>query len=114
MPELPDKIYPYYDQVMRVGDTILESIAIGLGKSDKDFFKKYYGKPLCRAQLLYYPVPIVQIYGVGPHTDLGVITILLNDESPGLQFYSRLYERWIDVKPIKGSLIINIGDLLDR
>eukprot|EP01083_Nonionella_stella_P095319 267553_1 len=117
MPELSDDIDPYYNELMRVGATILESIAIGLGLNDTHFFKKYYVKPLGRGQLLYYPPPIDRerdIYGVGPHSDLGIITILLQDDNGGLQFYSRKYKEWIDVSPIESTLIINIGDLLEK
>eukprot|EP01084_Bolivina_argentea_P091484 164696_1 len=115
MQELPSKIYPYYNEVMRVGDIVLEAVAIGLGVKQQ-FFKQYYTKSLGRGQLLYYPVPTdrkTQIFGVGPHTDLGMISIILQDDKGGLQFFSRLYQEWIDVKPIDGTLIINIGDMLE-
>ena len=78
MPDLKAKVYAYYDRVMKIGEAILQAIAIGLGLSDHNFFKKFYDKPMGRGQLLYYPVPTrrdEQIYAVGPHFDLGAITV---------------------------------------
>ncbi|THG18151.1 hypothetical protein TEA_018756 [Camellia sinensis var. sinensis] len=48
--------------------------------------------------------------GVGPHSDASTITILLQDDTGGL--YVRGREGWIHVTPVKGALIVNIGDVL--
>jgi isopenicillin N synthase-like dioxygenase len=49
---------------------------------------------------------------VGEHTDYGLLTILKQDESGGLQVKSQ--SRWIEAHPIPGSFVCNIGDMLDR
>jgi isopenicillin N synthase-like dioxygenase len=49
---------------------------------------------------------------VGEHTDYGVLTILKQDNTGGLQVKSQ--GRWIDAPPLRGSFICNIGDMLDR
>ncbi|KAH7655997.1 Iron/ascorbate family oxidoreductases protein [Dioscorea alata] len=46
------------------------------------------------------------------HTDVGVLTVLIQDEIGGLQVKSTRDECWIDVKPIPGALVVNVGDLL--
>lgn len=46
--------------------------------------------------------------GSSPHTDWGLLTVILQNEVSGLQFYHQ--ERWIDVPNQSDSLIINIGD----
>ena len=51
-------------------------------------------------------------WGVGEHTDYGLLTILLQDDTGGLQVKSR--SGWIDAPPIPGSFVCNIGDMLDR
>jgi isopenicillin N synthase-like dioxygenase len=48
---------------------------------------------------------------LGPHTDPGVITLLLQDQTGGLQAESR-EEGWIDVPPRPGTIVVNIGDSL--
>jgi isopenicillin N synthase-like dioxygenase len=45
------------------------------------------------------------------HTDPGAITLLLQDDHGGLQANSKT-RGWIDVPPLKGSIVVNIGDVL--
>lgn len=51
-------------------------------------------------------------WGVGEHTDYGLLTILLQDDKGGLQVKSQ--GKWINVPPVPGTFICNIGDMLDR
>ena len=51
-------------------------------------------------------------WGVGEHTDYGLLTILKQDDTGGLQVKSRA--RWIDAPPVPGTFLCNIGDMLDR
>lgn len=53
--------------------------------------------------------------GIVPHTDPGVLTVLEQDAVGGLQVKHQdedgnIY--WVDVKPVPGALVINVGDLL--
>jgi len=45
------------------------------------------------------------------HTDPGVLTLLLQDMSGGLQTHSRS-AGWIDVTPEAGTIVVNLGDAL--
>jgi isopenicillin N synthase-like dioxygenase len=51
-------------------------------------------------------------WGVGEHTDYGLLTILRQDDTGGLQVKSR--SGWVDARPIPGIFTCNIGDMLDR
>ena len=46
---------------------------------------------------------------LGHHTDPGVITLLLQDQTGGLQTQSRTGE-WLDVDPIPGTIVVNLAD----
>ncbi len=46
---------------------------------------------------------------LGHHTDPGVVTLLLQDQTGGLQTQS-LSGEWIDVEPIPGTIVVNLAD----
>lgn len=67
-----------------------------------------------RINLNYYPVcpnPELTV-GVGGHSDVSTLTVLLQDETGGLYVRKFDSDNWVHVPPIKGSLTINIGDAL--
>lgn len=48
---------------------------------------------------------------LGHHTDPGVVTLLLQDDTGGLQTES-LDHGWIDVPPARGTIVVNLGDCM--
>jgi isopenicillin N synthase-like dioxygenase len=48
----------------------------------------------------------------GEYTDYGLLTILKQDESGGLQVKSQ--SQWIEAPPVHESFVCNISDMLDR
>ncbi|CAK9174897.1 unnamed protein product, partial [Ilex paraguariensis] len=48
--------------------------------------------------------------GLSHHTDPGLLTVLLQNQVPGLQV--KHDGAWVDVKRVPGTLIDNIGDFL--
>jgi isopenicillin N synthase-like dioxygenase len=50
-------------------------------------------------------------WNFSPHTDYGAFTVLLQDQSGGLQVRNS-GRQWIDAVPVPGTLIVNIGDML--
>ncbi|KAM7502890.1 hypothetical protein LguiB_001794 [Lonicera macranthoides] len=67
-----------------------------------------------RINFNYYPkCPNPELtVGVGRHSDVSTLTILLQDEIGGLYVRKKDTESWIHVPPVSGSLVINIGDAL--
>ena len=116
-PFLRRDLSPYYNAVIDLSRSLLSVLAHGLGKP-KDFFAKAYEKPLGRGQLVYYPPMseedlMEERFGAAPHTDFGVLTVLLQDMQGGLQVLNQSGD-WIEAPPIKDSFVCNIGDLLER
>jgi isopenicillin N synthase-like dioxygenase len=116
MPELRPAAMAFFaasDQLARV---LLHGFALGLGL-ERDFFLRSCTLPMSRAAFVYYPPqeirPGVDQYGVAPHTDFGVMTVLRQDDVGGLQVQDAR-GHWVDAPPIPGTLVVNVGDLLSR
>ena len=56
------------------------------------------------------PTPSVR---AGAHEDINVITLLLGAEEPGLEVLS-LSGEWLPINPAPGTLVCNVGDMLQR
>ena len=73
-------------------------------------------------QMNFYPAcpnPDLTV-GVGRHSDMGMLTVLLQDGIGGL--YVKIEEdianaekkgEWMEIPPIPGALVINVGDTLE-
>ena len=117
MPSFREDLLPYYDAVCGLARSVLRAIAVGFD-CPADFFESRYQTPLARGQLVYYPPSDAHHeqesrYGAAAHTDFGVLTFLLQDDTGGLQVRN-LDNEWIEAPPMPGTLVCNIGDLLQR
>lgn len=52
--------------------------------------------------------------GVGRHSDMGTLTVLLQDGIGGLyvKLEKGVEDEWIEIPPIRGALVINVGDTM--
>ena len=85
---------------------------LGVEEIDKTTEIKLMASPIL--SLNYYPCcPSPELtVGVGRHSDISTITILLQDETGGLYMRGTSEDSWIHVPPVTGALVINIGDVL--
>lgn len=84
----------------------------------EDYFDSVTTHPGADAVFIHYPGvqaknPDSIDAGIGSHTDIQCLTLLWQDMSGGLQVLSADGE-WLDAAPIEGTLVVNIGDLLQR
>jgi isopenicillin N synthase-like dioxygenase len=91
----------------------MAGIGLSLGLDESYFAERYTGEPLTLFRIFNYPPPRdPALWGVGEHTDYGLLTILWQDDAGGLEVRSR--SRWVAAPPVPGSFVCNIGDMLDR
>ena len=116
MPELKSSVYPYFEAASACAEDLLRGFALGAGL-DSEHFIQFRDRPVSRGSLQYYPPQPEGAeenqFGVAPHTDFGVLTVLRQDEIGGLEIQQRNGE-WAAMPPIPGTLVVNIGDLLER
>jgi isopenicillin N synthase-like dioxygenase len=114
VPELRPTVLEYMDAVGRTAQAVLSGVATSLGLEADYFASSYTADPTVLFRIFHYPpsTPDSDDWGVGEHTDYGLITILLQDQNGGLQV--RTPDGWIDAPPIPGTFVCNIGDMLDR
>ncbi|CAF4130313.1 unnamed protein product [Rotaria magnacalcarata] len=83
-----------------------------------DWFKPMTRKPICLARLVHYFAPPEDLssdhMSCGTHTDqLGVTLVSQLDGIGGLQVKNSRGD-YIEAVPIPGTLVVNIGDLIER
>ncbi|CAK9172267.1 unnamed protein product [Ilex paraguariensis] len=98
-------------RVVKLGEELMGMLCEGLGV-EKERLKKmsFFDKRNMSGHYYpYCPQPELTM-GLKWHTDPVVLTVLLVNEVTGLQV--KHCEDWIDVEPVPGGLIVNIGDML--
>ena len=96
----------------------MEGVSLSLGL-DADYFERTYtADPTVLFRIFHYPakgpeaIDWTGAWGVGEHTDYGLLTLLAQDEHGGLEVKGP--DGWIAAPPIAGALVCNIGDMLER
>ncbi|CAF0906792.1 unnamed protein product [Didymodactylos carnosus] len=118
MPEFKNTILQYINEMEKLAHSLMMGVSLSLGL-EADFFEKNYLKePTCLFRIFNYPANkntnrSEETWGVGEHTDYGLLTILLQDNTGGLEVKSKSYG-WVKAPPIPDTFVCNIGDMLDR
>lgn len=110
---LRQAVLDYMAALTQVGHRLMAGLAISLGLTETYFADHGTREPLTLFRIFNYPPTTdANQWGVGEHSDYGLLTILLQDDAGGLEVKSRA--RWIAAPPVPGSFVCNIGDMLDR
>ncbi len=113
--ELRDVVLAYLDELTRIGQAVLAGLATGLGLDPSWFARHLTDDPLVLFRIFHYPPSVGgsdEQWGVGEHTDYGLLTLLAQDANGGLQV--RGPDGWLEAPPVAGSFVCNIGDMLER
>lgn len=114
LPELPGVIADWDAALSGVSRTLLGHWAAALGSRPDVFEPAFAHTPATLIKVIRYPAAAASTQGVGAHRDSGVLTLLLAEPgSRGLQVRPRDSAEWIEVPPVDGALIVNIGELLE-
>jgi len=120
-PEFRETLVDFFESFGRLSAQTLQLVHAALGLP-RDVAMAHQGSPLVSTvRLNHYPVgdPVPEAerrgladlgdVALGHHTDPGVITLLLQDDTGGLQTLTRDGE-WIDVPPVPGTIVVNLAD----
>jgi len=120
-PDFRKTLCAYRDAVTSLSLSLLEAFCVGLDLPPdylrQDFVNNHTGfirlnfypvkDPLAESNVEHLPVADL---GVHHHTDAGALTVLLQDDTGGLQVFRDGY--WHNVPPVAGAFVINTGDMM--
>ena len=120
--ELRASILEYMSNCKKIGDLLISLVATGLQLEKEYFVSGMCADPLQLFRIFHYPPAALMpphlrkdasLWGVGEHTDYGLLTLLKQDNVGGLEVKALDGQSWIPVPPKEGALVVNIGDMLE-
>lgn len=96
---------------MELGQSLFRLLSEGLGLDQNHLLDIGCHEGLILIGHYYPPCPEPErTFGIRKHSDNNFMTILVQDHVGGLQVMHQ--NQWVDVEPIPGALIVNIGNIL--
>lgn len=115
VPELQSTVTAWMEAMEELGQRTLAAMATGLGLDEHWFRSGITADPTVLFRIFRYPPHpdgAADRWGVGEHSDYGLLTLLAHDGTPGLEVNVR--GTWVDVVPDPALIVCNLGDMLDR
>ena len=116
VPELRTTVTAWMHAMEALGQRTLAAMAEGLGLSPDWFARELTTDPTVLFRIFRYPPHpdgAHDRWGVGEHTDYGLVTLLAHDGTPGLEVKTTDHT-WVEVDPDPDLIVCNLGDMLDR
>ena len=113
LPGFRDTVQRYATEVEALALRLLPMYAVAL-ELDPDYFTPAFEHPFWRLRLSHYPAdpPGPEgAFGIAPHVDTTVFTLLLQN-GPGLTIFHEGRQQWIEAPVIPGAFVVNSGELL--
>lgn len=103
----------YFAEMNKLVRTMFQIIASGLPYGPDIFDEFLSNEPFAVLKPVHYPPTTnPDLMGSREHTDVGGLTLLLQDDKPGLQV--KYKGQWNFVPPNRDAYVVNVGDMLDR
>ncbi len=130
-PRRPNALRPLVLEALHalegLGRTLMAIIASALGPDAEKLATDLVSDPVILMRVFHYPAlgagrhdtratpggtgsDATARWGVGEHTDYGLLTLLHQDRTGGLEV--RTGEGWVGVDPPPGALVCNLGDMM--
>ncbi|CAI0544936.1 unnamed protein product [Linum tenue] len=103
-------VMDYSAEMLKLGDLLFGLFSEALGLDPAHLKEMGCSEGLGIASHYYPACPQPDLtLGIARHSDLGFVTVLLQDHVGGLQVFRR--DRWVDFPPTPGALVVNVGDM---
>jgi isopenicillin N synthase-like dioxygenase len=112
VPNFRFAVQNYFNECSHLSYRLLAAISSNLGMSPGFLSRGFGPSHSSFLRLNYYPKRADgndNHFGVNRHTDAGALTILLQDDQPGLEVFRN--NRWHLVEPRRDALVVNLGDI---
>ncbi|HEX7037128.1 MAG TPA: 2OG-Fe(II) oxygenase family protein [Pseudomonadales bacterium] len=122
LPGFREAVLDYYRACEALALRLLDVLSINLGMPADHLRATFAPEHSSFVRLNYYPPCPTPVrpdglqpasggyLGINHHTDSGVLTILLQDDQPGLEVYR--HGGWHLVEPRRDAFVVNIGDVV--
>ncbi|NRD71931.1 isopenicillin N synthase family oxygenase [Shewanella sp. VB17] len=110
LPDMQPVLTEFAHKAQSIALEVIKGLAKALSISEQGMLHIYGDKPHQHMKLIRYPDGAQQ-QGVGAHKDEGLLTLLLQDNVGGLQV--KMDNQWQDVPTIPGTIVVNVGELLE-
>lgn len=107
----------YFAAMNILARDVMRALAAALNVSEVYFDHFTATNPAATLRLIHYPpTPTTSDNerGCGAHRDFGCITLLLQDQVGGLQVQDEESGEFLDVDPVPGAYVVNLGNLMAR
>ena len=115
MPAFKAATLAYFAAMQPLALRMVSAIASALDLPD-DYFAADFADPTCTLRLIRYPSHDSaedNQFGFAPHIDTSFLTLLAQSALPGLEVRTREGD-WIRPPPVRGSFVVNTGEMLTR
>jgi isopenicillin N synthase-like dioxygenase len=116
-PVLEERAMAWAELMSATGRELFAALLTAIGVDAEYYAQAFADKPAWMGKLVHYVggdlVPEAGKQGGGPPADYGFVTLLLQDQVGGLEVQPHGQEEWIDVEPIPGALVVNLGEMLE-